>query len=156
MKKKVAARSLLGFPIGVFIGESIIIVSSLILGAYTPVMAQLVEQTGGVLSAVMTQYVLSGILGAAFAGASCIWEMQDWSLLKQTAIHLVVSVAVMFPVAWLAWWMPHSAMGVLIYVAIFLVLYAVMYVVNYLFWRARVRKMDRYIQQGHRTDEGSM
>ena len=146
MKKTVLARSLLGFPLGVFIAQTLLIIISLIQGAYTPVEIHLVQQMG-VLPAVILQYVLSGILGAAFGGASCIWVMQDWSLLKQTSLHFAVSVVAMFPIGWLNWWMPHNIIGALIYIAIFVAIYVVIYTVCFFVWKNKIQKMDARIQK---------
>ena len=153
MKKAVITRSLLGFPLGIFISQTLLIIISLIAGAYTPVEVHLAQQMG-LLPAVILQYFLSGILGAAFGGASCIWEMPDWSLLKQTSLHFAISIIAMFPIAWFSWWMPHNIAGALIYIAIFLAIYVVIYIINFFTWKNKIQKMDARIRKERNLDSG--
>ncbi|MGN0428923.1 MAG: DUF3021 family protein [Acetatifactor sp.] len=46
----------------------------------------MIERFGNEVTAIIIQTVLSAVLGAGFAGSSIIWEMDEWSLLKQTSI----------------------------------------------------------------------
>ena len=92
MKKKVILRSLIGAPIGLSISFIITLIISVIInkGEYYPVMPKLTALCGNELNAVVIQTVCSLIYGAAFGGASIIWDMENWSLLKQTGRSLIV------------------------------------------------------------------
>ena len=113
MKKKVLLRCLLGAPIGIAITTIVTIIISLILkdGSYHPVMPKLVSDYGNELNAVILQAGLSLVYGAAWAGASVIWEAESWSILKQTVIHMIICCAATFPIAYFTRWMPHNATG---------------------------------------------
>lgn len=150
MKKQALLRGLLGFPLGVFIGYSITILISAGwgAGAYSAVVPQLAQQTGSEISAVVLQYVLSGVLGAACAAGSVVWEMNDWSLLKRTVIHFIILTASMFPIAWFAWWMPRTPLGIALYIGIFAAMYAIIFVVQYLFWKKKINNINAGIQKG--------
>ena len=89
MKKKVILRSLIGAPIGLSISFIITLIISVIInkGEYYPVVPQLTALCGNELNAVVIQTICSLLYGAAFGGASVIWEIENWSLLKQTVIH---------------------------------------------------------------------
>ena len=56
-------------------------------GNYYPVTPQLIETMGNELHAVMVQTVLCGLMGAGFAMASVIWELDSWSLAKQSGVY---------------------------------------------------------------------
>lgn len=144
MKKKVICRTLLGFPLGVFISTTITMLISIGWGNghYSAVVPELTAQMGSELNAFTLQYFLSGILGAACGGGACIWEMGEWSLFKRTLVYLIVLSGSMFPIAWFSWWMPHSIVGALSYIAIFLALFAVIFAVQYFFWKIKLRKMN--------------
>ena len=92
MKKKVILRSLIGAPIGLSISFIITLIISVIInkGEYYPVVPQLTALCGNELNAVVIQTICSLIYGAAFGGTSVIWEIENWSLLKQTVIHCIV------------------------------------------------------------------
>lgn len=144
MKKQVIGRALLGFPLGVFISITITMLTSIGLGdgRYLAVVPELSAQMGSELNAFILQYILSGILGAACGGGSCIWEMDEWSLLKRTLVYFIVLSGSMFPIAWFSWWMPHSIGGALSYIAIFLALFAIIFAIQYFFWKIKLRKMN--------------
>jgi hypothetical protein len=149
MLKKILARGALGFPLGVCIGYLITIGISLALatGEYHSCVPALAEQFGSELAAVVFQAALCGVLGAAFAAASIIWERETWSIAKQTGLYfLVVSVA-MFPIAYFAQWMEHSLAGFLLYFGIFIVLFIVMWVIQYLVWRNKIQRMNASIKE---------
>ena len=147
MKKNVLQRALLGFPLGICLGYAITILISLIIGngEYLPVPPQLVLELGNEINAVLVQTLLCGILGAGFAAASVIWEMEDWSLVKQTGLYFLISSLLMIPVAWLANWMEHSFRGFVIYFGIFLILFVIIWLIQYLFIRENIKKMNAKI-----------
>jgi len=147
MKKKVLQRALLGLPLGICLGYAITILISLIVGngEYLPVPPQLVLDLGNEINAVLVQTLLCGILGAGFAAASVIWEMEDWSLVKQTGLYFLISSLLMIPVAWLANWMEHSFRGFVIYFGIFLIIFVIIWLIQYLFIRENIKKMNAKI-----------
>ena len=147
MKKKVLQRALLGLPLGICLGYAITILISLIVGngEYLPVPPQLVLDLGNEINAVLVQTLLCGILGAGFAAASVIWEMEDWSLVKQTGLYFLISSLLMKPVAWLANWMEHSFRGFVIYFGIFLIIFVIIWLIQYLFIRENIKKMNAKI-----------
>ena len=147
MKKNVLQRALLGLPLGICLGYAITILISLIVGngEYLPVPPQLVLDLGNEINAVLVQTLLCGILGAGFAAASVIWEMEDWSLVKQTGLYFLISSLLMIPVAWLANWMEHSFRGFVIYFGIFLIIFVIIWLIQYLFIRENIKKMNAKI-----------
>ena len=80
---------------------------------------------GNELNAVILQTVLCGIMGSGFAMASVIWELDSWSLAKQSGIYFLIACIIMLPIAYIANWMKHSIAGVLSYVCIFIVIFVV-------------------------------
>lgn len=151
MGKKAVLRGLLGFPLGVFIGYTVSIVSSLVWakGFYSPAVPALVDQCGSEMGAVVLQYVLSGVLGSAGAAGSVIWERDDWSILKQTAVHFAVLSMFMLPIAYAARWMEHSIRGFAGYFGIFIAIYVVIWIVLYLVWRRRIMQLNDKLREAN-------
>ena len=149
MKKKVLMRTLIGAPIGLLISLVIALIISFVIGdgAYYPVIPELAEDCGGELWAVLLQSACSLLYGAAWGGASVIWEMERWSLLRQTVTHLVICSAATFPVAYFTRWMPHSVVGILGYYGIFLGIYALIWLSAYASMRARVRAFNEKVKE---------
>lgn len=149
MKKKMITRSLLGFPIGIAIGYFITILGSLAWanGDYSPCAPELTAAMGNEINAVMLQAVLSGLLGTGFAASSVIWEIDTWSMVKQTGIYFSIISAVMLPTAYFAYWMEHSVIGFVIYFGIFIFIFAGIWISLYVTGKSNVRKMNQKLSQ---------
>lgn len=150
MKKKLIYRGLGGFPLGIAIGFVITIMISVCIGDgdFYPVTPELLETMGNELNAIILQTVLCGIMGTGFAMASVIWEIDSWSLVKQTGIYFSVACIVMLPIAYVANWMKHSVSGVITYVGIFVVIFLIVWLIQYFTWKSKIKKMNNSIQKG--------
>ena len=152
MKKRILCRALIGAPIGLAISTAITIFSSLIYGDgnYYPVVPAFVEQCGNEINAVLAQMIVSLPYGAVWAGASVIWEMDDWSLLRQTVTHLIAGSFATFPAAYLMYWMQHSIAGVVGYFAIFIGIYVVIWITLYSRAKREVTKLNEKVSLQNR------
>jgi len=149
MKKKIILRSLLGFPIGIAIGYVITIFISLVWanGYYSPCVPELISVMGNEMNAVIFQTVLCGILGTGFAVSSIIWEIDNWSIVKQTGIYFSIISVIMLPIAYLAYWMEHSIIGFLTYFGIFIFIFAIIWITQFVIGKYNVRKMNEKLFQ---------
>lgn len=147
MIKKVILRGLLGFPIGVFIAYTITIIFSLIFakGDYSPADSVLVKECGSQINAVLLQFVLAGILGAASAGGSTIFEIDHWSILKQTVIHFLVLSLSMLPIAYFSYWMEHTLLGFAVYFGVFILVYTILWISLFFYWKGKIKEINRKI-----------
>ena len=130
--KNAAKRAVIGAPIGLAISTAITIIISLAVGKgeYFAVVPELTADFGTEINAVLVQALCSMLYGAAFAGASVIWDA-DWSLTRMTIIHLLICSAATFPIAFLMRWMEHTVGGILLYFGIFLLIYLVIWISQY-------------------------
>ena len=142
MKKELFSRIFVGLLGGIVISYLITIGISLAIG-------DLIERFGNEVTAIIIQTVLSAVLGAGFAGASVIWEIDKWSLLKQTSIYFGIVSVLMMTVAYICEWMEHSVKGVLSYFAIFVAIFVVVWIVQYLIWKIRIYKIKEGIQKNN-------
>lgn len=149
MKRMAWVRCLLGACLGISISTVIAIVVSAMLGdgTYYAVHPQLIQDMGSELAAVVLQTGVSVLYGAAWGGASLIWEREDWSLTRQTLTHLVICSLATFPVAYLMRWMDRNVMGILGYFGIFLMIYGVVWMFLYLGTKRRVEKLNQGVQR---------
>lgn len=148
MRKEILKRCLFGMPIGLASSTVITILISVFVGdgAYYAVVPAFAQQMGSELNAVLLQAGLSMIYGAAWAGASVIWDAEKWSLLKMTLVHLLVTTLATFPIAYFARWMPHNATGVLLYIGIFVVIYIGVWLGQYGAMKKRIQEMNAKLQ----------
>ena len=108
MKKQVFLRSLLGAFVGCFIGVVIIVCISLAIGGGDMHVATpaLLAQVGSEVGAFSLQMAAAMLIGAIWSGASVIWEVERWSLLRQTLTHFLLCSVVCLPIAcgqWAGW-----------------------------------------------------
>ena len=149
MKRKILLRGILGIPIGITIGYLITIFISLGLanGYYSPCVPELISMMGSEIRAVIVQSVFCGILGAGFAASSVIWEIDHWSLVKQTGIYFAIASLLMLPIAYLAYWMEHSVVGFLSYFGIFILIFAMIWAIQFAIGKYNVKKMNEKLYQ---------
>lgn len=149
MKKKIIMRGLFGLPTGIAIGFVITLIISICIGngSFYPVTPELIDATGNELNAVILQTVLCAIMGAGFAAASIIWELDSWSLAKQSGVYFMIISVVMLPIAYVTNWMKHTILGVLSYVAIFAAIFVVVWLSQYLLWKRKIKKMNALVSK---------
>ena len=149
MKKKTIRRGLFGLPIGIAIGFVITLIISACVGdgSFYPVTPELIGTMGNELNAVILQTVLCAIMGAGFAAASVIWELDSWSLAKQSGIYFLIISIITLPVAYFANWMKHSLAGVLSYAGIFTAIFVVVWISQYLLWKRNIKRMNAFVSE---------
>ena len=149
MRKKAILRGLLGIPLGIALGHIITIVISIVIGDgyHLSAIPELVYEFGGELNAVIFQAILYGTLGASFAAASVIWEMESWSIVKQTGIYFLITAATMLPVAYFGHWIERSIIGVVIFIAVFIAIFIFMWLVQYAIWKNKIKHIDKKVKE---------
>ena len=149
MKKKIIMRGLLGLPTGIAIGFVITLIISACIGngSFYPVTPELIDTMGNELNAVILQTVLCAVMGVGFAAASVIWELDSWSLAKQSGIYFMIISVIMLPIAYVTNWMKHTALGVLSYVAIFVAIFIIFWLSQYLLWKRKIKKMNALVSK---------
>ncbi len=146
MKKMILRRCLAGAPIGLAISTAITIIISLNIGdgKYYAVTPELTADCGSEIMAVVIQALCSMLYGAAFSGASLVWNT-DWSLTKMTAVHFLICSAATFPTAYLMRWMEHSVGGVLLYFVQFVVIYVIIWIISYMATKRKIEAFNKKI-----------
>lgn len=154
MKKQIILRGLLGVPIGISIGFIITIIVSFFVGkgVYCPATPEFIKTMGNELNAVVLQTVLLAIMGAGIGMASVIWELDSWSLAKQSGIYFLILCLVMLPVAYVANWMRHSVSGVLIYTGVFVAVFVIVWLVRYFIWKGRIKKLNALVKNAEKSE----
>ena len=79
--------------------------------------------------------------------ASVVWELDSWSLVKQSGVYFSIACLLMLPIAYVTNWMKHSAMGVLSYIGIFVAIFVVTWLVQYFVWLNKIKKMNAEVNR---------
>lgn len=149
MRKKVLVRMAIGFPSGIALGHLITIWISWIIGdgLFYPIVPSLQAVCGSEIAAVGLQALLSGLMGAACGASSIIWEVERWSLLKQTILHYAALSMSILPVAFTLHWMEHSVAGVMQYLLIFAGMYVVIWAGMTLALKSKIKKLNAKLHE---------
>lgn len=150
MKKKILLRSLVGAPVGVTISLIITIIFSLCAGhgEYFPAPHELVDWCGGnATTAVIVQMLCSLFIGAVGGGSSVIWEIEKWSLLKQTLIHFAVIAVPFIGISYVMNWLPHYIYGALGYTGAFIAMYVIMWCSIYFSIKSKIKKLNKQLME---------
>ena len=154
MLKKMATRALVTAPICMLINQLIGVVRTLAVGdgRYSPVTPAFEARFSSVTAAAIVQLLLIGLVGAAFAACSVIFDIENWSFLKQGAVHLLATSLVVVPVC-LFCWMPESLSGALALVGSWLLCYAATWLSQYLVYRYRIKRLNERIRAVNRPED---
>ena len=149
MLKEIIKRASLGFMIGIFIGETILIFESLLAGNgnFYPISAYLSTHTNTELNAVIIQYFLFGIIGITFASSTVIFELDNWSLLAQTVLHFVITSVVMYVSGFLCGWFPHTIRSTIIWFIIFIIIYVIMWISFTIYYRKKTEAINESLKK---------
>lgn len=147
MKREMIRRGLGGFPLGITIGHIITILVSLNIGDgfFYAVNPELISRMGNELNAVILQVLLCGLVGAGCAMASVIWDMDSWSLAKQSGVYFIIVSLIMFPISYVANWMQHTVSGILLYIGIFVIIFVLVWFLQYMVWKWKIDKLNKRI-----------
>ncbi|MFB1052044.1 DUF3021 domain-containing protein [Paraliobacillus sp. JSM ZJ581] len=76
------------------------------------------------------------VLGIYFGLSSFVFEDNEWSYLKQTCIHFIMSIAVYFFIAlFITKWIPFSLIAILVSCIVFIFIYAIFWTGYYLYYK---------------------
>lgn len=87
------------------------------------------------------------ITGAYFSVASMVFKIEDWSMMKQTVIHYMASLLILFPVfTWLTGWIAVEPAQLLAGLGIFTGIYVFNWLGWYLYYKQIEKKMNESIR----------
>jgi len=152
MRKDLLKRIGGGFVIGVVLGQIVQFFISLGLGQerYAWVVPEFRSFFTTEMSAIVTQILLTGLIGITFALAALIFEVARWGMLKQYIAHFFVTAVIWIPIVMLLW-MPKTTVNVFSLVASFLGTYIVTWVLQYRFSKSDIEKINALLSS--RGDE---
>ena len=149
MAKKLISRALHGF--GVTVSVCLLVQLIIAQSAGSGVTPSLGIHFRNEAAAALAQLGLTGIVGAAFACAAEIFEIERWGFLRQVIVHFLVTAAVWMPIAYICW-MPESRVGIWLAIGGWTLTYAVNWMVQYLIYRHRIAELNRSIEAYRRRD----
>lgn len=147
--KRIMIRFLVGFPLGIFMELTLLILYSLWVGsgqfmALVPYVRALLEPE---LTAFLLQLFIGGILGSLSISMVTLFESYDWSIPRIVMTH-VISMFTMMITALCAVSLWHSSLNVFLGITIiFVVLMIILYVLLYRYTKQQVCDLNRILTE---------
>ena len=145
-KKKVIILSVVGCILGIILCTVVTaIISSLTKndGNIYLYNIALAEKLGNVPMTYVIQFIVSGLYGGIIFGATNVYDIERWSILRCTVIHLVITLIMYFITGFvLMWYDPSDLFDIIGMIIIFVVVYTFIWLINYLSYRSQVKKMN--------------
>lgn len=139
--KKALLRGFLGVPIGVFIMTLVGLVISLTLGKLTTISPAHLG-TASNLTVYTIQFALSCLMGFAFAISSAYFEIESWSIAKQTLLHFITISIVYFPTAIYLGWVEFKLLQIIVFVGIFFLIYVTIWLTQYVILKKKINILN--------------
>ncbi len=148
LKKQALKRFIYYFPVGILVGHIISIIISFIYGNgyYLTCSPQFINKIGNEINALILQTILCGIIGSSFASLSIIFEIEKWSLLKQTIIYFISTSIIMMFIAYNLYWVEHNINSILIYFFTFAMFFIIFWIIQYLIFKNNINKINKKIK----------
>ncbi|WP_428910038.1 DUF3021 domain-containing protein [Niallia sp. Krafla_26] len=89
----------------------------------------------------------SMVMGIYFGCASLIFDIEDWSPLKRTVVHFLISVITWLALAIYMGWVPFELSTILIGIGIFIVVYLLFWYGSYLYFKRIENEMNNSVKK---------
>ena len=142
--KKALLRGLMGIPLGISVNMTAMLIISLAMGKMINYQTVISKNT---LTAFAVNYMISIVVGFAFAIGTTTFEIEHWSLSRQTVAHFLLITTVFIPSAILGRWVRLNVVSILIYVCVFIVIYVISWIAQYNYWKMRIMKINEKLKK---------
>lgn len=133
--KTAAKRGIYGIFIGVFIGQIFVLIA-----AFTNE-TMLIDSSSYILN-----FFASAIVGYYCVAISICYDVEEWSLLRQTVTHALLILPYLF-IAYYLKWTPQGLHNMMIYIVWFIVMYAIIWYSIKRYWQKKARELNALLEQ---------
>lgn len=130
MRKELIKRFVLGAPFGLVLTTIITVFSAIGHESIT------FDSQAYIISV-----VASLLLGGYLSSISIVYDMEQWGLMKQTSVHLLL-ITPFFLAAYYLGWLPVSMEGIFMYLIVWLLVYMVLWNVIRLYYKNVAKQLD--------------
>lgn len=150
MVGKTIKRAVMGFILGMAIGNIItLIIGFLNTGNTVFFSHELIDTTGSVLGAMTAQTLLSGLFGAICFGCISFHEVEWLWLLPACLLHYGSIMASYFPIALFLHWFNLVPLSIGIMIAIMTAAYFIVWIIMFLKYKADVRELNELLAEAY-------
>lgn len=140
-----------GVPVGIVLCTLITVMTSSALsgdGALHYCAPELSQRFGSEGLAILIQSAVSGLYGGIIMGATVVYDMERWSLLRATSVHCLVTLTLYYTTGLLLCWFSFSDINeTLLTFTIFVSVYVCIWLVNYAKYRIEIAKFNDELEK---------
>ena len=150
-RNRVIFLASIGFALGTLIGTVITAVSATMTYADGTLYLCTKEFNDFIkdpLLAFVVQAVVSGLYGMIAMGGSAVYSIEEWSLLKATVSHFLLTVCCYYITAFFCRWIsPANIADCLFMLVLFVIPYLVIWLSSYLSYRSQIMEINRELME---------
>lgn len=137
-----------GIPLGITIGFVISLFFSSLYQTnnYSPSTPSFMAQFPSPLTATIVSGLLWALIGVVFSLTSLLFQVDSWSITRQTVSHFLLSYLGFTPLAIICGWFPTSISWLALFTLIYLVIYTIIWFISMAVARAEVRRLNHLIK----------
>lgn len=155
MKKCLITKSLIGLIVGALVVHVItLLVNYFSRDQFLVCMPELTERLG-LAGAVVVQTMLAAIFGMIAFGGMCLFDIEEWSLLRASVVHCALILITNIVVGLLLHWFSCHIIPILIMTCIIIFVYALIWLIMYAVWKREIREMNRLADEYKRNADTS-
>ena len=102
---------------------------------------------GNELIAFIIQSIVSGLYVGCCFGGSVLYDIEDWSILRATITHFIITFGLFNITAIFLKWYSPSIVSNIIFFGIMVVIYFLIWLIQYLIYKREVKKIETDIRQ---------
>ena len=121
--------------IGLCIGYTFVMIMTLSNGSYT---------FDG--KSLLNNYMYALLVGFYMASVTVVFDVEEWSLLKQTISHGLLNTPYII-VAFIIGWAPTSALLRLLFVLSYIIVYAIIWLSFKYYWTQKAKSLDEDLRK---------
>lgn len=138
-----------GANVGVFVGLFMSIVHSFIFadGKYYPMSP--VSGSGKLFYEYLTEttvFIIAlicwALIGVGFILAGKVFQKEDWSIFKMTALHFVTVIVFFLPLSIISGWYPLQKNAIILFLVMFVIIYTLIWVIMLAINMSRIKKIN--------------
>lgn len=151
--KKIIKAGILGMPLGITIGLIIALIFSYLnhtdyLMASSP---QFFTNFSSNLDGTTFSILLWALMGFVFSSSSLVFNIENWSITKQTVIHFITTFILFTILACLAGWFPLQATFFIYYFIEFLIIYLIVWTTTMAIEKKKINELNRLLNKRNKN-----
>ena len=153
MINRTIKRALIGFVIGMVVGDIISVVFTLSSGDTMLSVSQLIARYASNPKEFLIHTLLSGVHGAISMAGVSFYEIEDWGLLKTAVVHYLLIITSYTVIGLYLDWLPPSFWGIVISWTYMGVIYLIIWLIMNARYKAEVKELNEILEKDKEGSE---